>query len=114
MIKKIDIKKNDLLSFLPDDILKKMSDFVLQYPDRIKEWKRLDEEKQRDWDRWKKIGIDNNKRIKIWQHYKNYINSVVGICPSCGDDLVIRYGRKTGKKFIGCSGYPECEYVDKI
>jgi DNA topoisomerase-1 len=31
----------------------------------------------------------------------------VGGCPSCGKDLLIRHSRNR-KRFVGCSGYPEC------
>ncbi|MDI3476269.1 MAG: topoisomerase [Thermococcaceae archaeon] len=34
---------------------------------------------------------------------------VVGKCPKCGGDLVIRYNRKTGKRFVGCSNWPKCD-----
>lgn len=33
---------------------------------------------------------------------------VVGICPECGKKLRIIRSRKTKKRFVGCSGYPEC------
>lgn len=33
--------------------------------------------------------------------------NTVGICPRCGKALVIRQSRY-GKRFIGCSGYPQC------
>ena len=33
-------------------------------------------------------------------------------CPECGKNLVERRS-KWGKKFIGCSGYPECKYIKK-
>jgi DNA topoisomerase-1 len=32
-------------------------------------------------------------------------------CPQCGKAMVVRYSKKTGKKFLGCSGYPECKYT---
>ncbi|HEV3263326.1 MAG TPA: type I DNA topoisomerase, partial [Gemmataceae bacterium] len=32
-------------------------------------------------------------------------------CPQCSKPLVFRYSKKTGKKFLGCSGYPECKYT---
>jgi DNA topoisomerase-1 len=32
-------------------------------------------------------------------------------CPQCGKALVFRYSKKTGSKFLGCSGYPECTYT---
>jgi DNA topoisomerase-1 len=32
-------------------------------------------------------------------------------CPQCGKPLVVRYSKKRGSKFLGCSGYPECNYI---
>lgn len=36
-------------------------------------------------------------------------------CPECGRDIIEKRGRRTGKLFYGCSGYPECQvsYWDK-
>lgn len=34
-------------------------------------------------------------------------------CPNCNKPLVERISKKTGKPFIGCSGYPECRYIKK-
>ncbi|WP_435345618.1 DNA topoisomerase I [Haloarchaeobius sp. HRN-SO-5] len=34
----------------------------------------------------------------------------VGPCPECGDDLLVRRSRR-GSYFIGCNGYPDCEYT---
>jgi len=31
-----------------------------------------------------------------------------GVCPECGKELRVLYSR-AGKRFIGCSGYPECK-----
>ncbi len=38
----------------------------------------------------------------------NKKKDVVGKCPKCGGDLVIRQSRN-GKRFIGCSNYPKCD-----
>jgi len=35
-------------------------------------------------------------------------SEVVGECPECGGKLRIVRSRKTGKRFIGCEGYPQC------
>lgn len=35
-------------------------------------------------------------------------DNVIGICKKCGQELVIRIARVSGKRFIGCSGYPAC------
>jgi DNA topoisomerase-1 len=32
-------------------------------------------------------------------------------CPQCQKALVVRYSKKRGSKFLGCSGYPECNYI---
>ena len=39
------------------------------------------------------------------------IEKVGKACPECGQDLIYRHS-KAGK-FIGCSGYPDCKYVDQ-
>jgi DNA topoisomerase-1 len=36
--------------------------------------------------------------------------SIGRACPTCGKELVIRYGRFG--KFISCSGFPECRYTE--
>lgn len=37
------------------------------------------------------------------------LDKVVGKCPECGRELVIRKSKKG--RFIGCSGYPECKFT---
>jgi DNA topoisomerase-1 len=36
-------------------------------------------------------------------------DSVLGPCPNCGKNLLVRRNRKSGKRFAGCEGYPECK-----
>jgi DNA topoisomerase I len=36
-------------------------------------------------------------------------DSVLGSCKKCGKNLTIRRARKSGKRFAGCEGYPECD-----
>lgn len=38
---------------------------------------------------------------------------VVGTCPDCGADLVIKKAR-TGSRFIACSGYPACKHAEPL
>ncbi len=38
----------------------------------------------------------------------NTKKDIVGKCPKCGGDLIIRQSRN-GKRFIGCSNYPKCD-----
>ncbi|MDR1857168.1 MAG: type I DNA topoisomerase [Desulfovibrio sp.] len=37
----------------------------------------------------------------------------VGTCPKCGKDLVMRKG-PGGGRFVGCAGYPECNYTESL
>jgi DNA topoisomerase-1 len=32
-------------------------------------------------------------------------------CPQCGKPMVVRYASKSGRSFLGCSGYPDCKYT---
>ena len=34
-----------------------------------------------------------------------------GICPRCGGELVLRISKKDGKRFYGCSNYPQCKFT---
>src|SRR5215210_927902 len=36
-------------------------------------------------------------------------DSVLGPCKKCGKNLTVRRARKSGKRFAGCEGYPECD-----
>lgn len=39
------------------------------------------------------------------------------ICPRCGGKLVVRIaakGEHQGKKFLGCSNYPQCRYIENL
>ena len=39
------------------------------------------------------------------------------VCPICGRKLAIRIARRgprTGQKFWGCTGYPECKYTENL
>ncbi|MHC1593124.1 MAG: DNA topoisomerase I [Methermicoccaceae archaeon] len=37
-------------------------------------------------------------------------DAIIGSCPDCGNDLIMRRSRKGGR-FIGCTGYPECTFT---
>lgn len=63
---------------------------------------------------------------EFWQPFKSLIDVIaVNVkreditqevledkCPKCGKVLILRLGRKG--RFIGCSGYPECDYTANI
>jgi DNA topoisomerase-1 len=37
-------------------------------------------------------------------------DKTLGPCPDCGEDLLVRRSRQ-GSYFVGCDGYPDCEYT---
>lgn len=43
---------------------------------------------------------------KCESHTNN--EEIVGVCPECGGNLRLIYSKKTGKRFVGCSNYPQC------
>ncbi|MDP6155445.1 MAG: DNA topoisomerase I [Candidatus Thermoplasmatota archaeon] len=48
-------------------------------------------------------------RTKIGDSIKKALQDqkILGVCPSCGNDLAIRESRR-GKRFAACGGYPKC------
>lgn len=42
----------------------------------------------------------------VWEGIRT--DETLGKCPVSGHDLIIRRNRKSRKRFVGCSGYPDC------
>jgi DNA topoisomerase-1 len=42
----------------------------------------------------------------VWDGIRS--DETLGKCPDSGHNLIIRRNRKSGKRFVGCEGYPEC------
>ena len=42
----------------------------------------------------------------VWNGIRG--DETLGPCPNCGRNLIIRRNRRSGKRFAGCEGYPEC------
>jgi DNA topoisomerase I len=42
----------------------------------------------------------------VWSGIRG--DEILGPCPNCGRNLVVRRNRRSGKRFAGCEGYPEC------
>ena len=51
-------------------------------------------------------------REAIGDHLRRSLKAdrTLGPCPECGDDLLVRQNRY-GSYFIGCDGYPDCEFT---
>jgi DNA topoisomerase-1 len=55
--------------------------------------------------------MSKNKEL-ISESLRNglYEDRIIGTCSKCSRDLIIRKSRK-GSRFIGCSGYPKCDFT---
>ncbi|MEM4781882.1 MAG: DNA topoisomerase I [Halalkalicoccus sp.] len=51
-------------------------------------------------------------REEIGEHLQKSLKAdkTLGPCPDCGSDLLVRRSRR-GSYFVGCDGYPDCEYT---
>ena len=49
------------------------------------------------------------EKEKIKENINNAVKAqnTIGPCPKCGKSLMVRVSKK-GKRFVGCSGYPDC------
>ena len=43
----------------------------------------------------------------VWEGIRT--DETLGKCPESGHDLIVRRSRKSRKRFVGCSGYPDCK-----
>jgi DNA topoisomerase-1 len=54
----------------------------------------------------------HDSREAIGEHLRESMKAdrTLGPCPDCGEDLLVRQSRQ-GSYFVGCDGYPDCEYT---
>ncbi len=52
----------------------------------------------------------NHKEIREVLYDGLREDKLIGKCPSCGKDLLVRKSKKGGR-FIGCDGYPDCTFI---
>jgi DNA topoisomerase-1 len=48
----------------------------------------------------------------VWMGIRG--DETLGKCPESGHNLIIRRNRKSGKRFVGCEGYPECRVTHPL
>lgn len=55
------------------------------------------------------LNLDRNKD-KVAEAIREGIrgDKIVGKCPKCGNDLRVIRAKKSKKRFVGCTGYPDC------
>lgn len=104
------------IAFVVNDFLeeyfKEMMDYkftknVEEEFDEVAEWKvKFQKMLEKFWVWTLKKDIEN-----AWENAEKVIEKVGKACPKCWQDLIYRFS-KAGK-FIGCSGYPECDYIEQ-
>jgi DNA topoisomerase-1 len=105
----------------PTDIAMTVTDFLSKYFEQMMDYK-FTANVEEEFDtiaegklEWQKM-LGNfyqwlEKQIEGSGAIKGKIEEKVGRnCPECGKELVYKFSR--GGKFIGCSGYPECKYLE--
>lgn len=107
----------------PTEIAFTVTDFLEKYFSKMMEYK-FTKEVEEDFDKiaeWKETYVKMldtfwNWTLKkdlqeAWEKAEKVIEKVWKECPDCWEDLIFRFS-KAGK-FIWCSWYPECKYVDQ-
>ncbi len=102
------------ISFLVTEFLQKQFEDMMDYAftakmeenlDKISEWK-LDEKKMLA-DFWKKF----EKKVEKAESWEKVVQKVWKKCPECWQELIYKFWRFG--KFIACSNYPDCKYVEQ-
>ncbi len=116
------IEKLNKKHLSPTDIAFTVNDFLEEYFKTMMDYKftsnvEEDFDKIASWDDSYSTMLDRfwNGSLKkdlenAGENAEKVVEKVWKACPKCGDDLIYRHS-KTGK-FIGCSGYPECDFID--
>ncbi len=117
------IEKLNKKHLSPTDIAFTVTDFLEQYFKKMMEYKftknvEEDFDKIAEWDETYVTMLDAfwNGTLKkdleeAGENAEKVIEKVGKPCPKCNQDLIYRFS-KAGK-FIGCSGYPECDFIDQ-
>ncbi|MFW6128386.1 MAG: DNA topoisomerase I [Halobacteriota archaeon] len=94
--------------------LPEMTSRLEQDMDKIAEGKEQEEKVVKKSTQFLDEILSNIDKEKLSKSLKEEVrkDKIIGKCPECGNDLVIRRTRgKNPKRFIGCSGYPNCNFT---
>lgn len=117
------IEKFEKKYLKPTEIAFTTTDFLWKYFERMMDYKFTSqveedfdkvatwEEKyqtmlSRFWDWSLKKDLEN-----AWENAEKVIEMVWRVCPECWKDLLYKYSKTW--KFIGCSWYPECKFIER-
>ncbi len=117
------VEKKDKKFLFPTDIAFTTTDFLEKYFEKMMDYKFTSnveenfdkiasgDEKFQDmlkdfWEGTLKKDLEN-----AWENAEKVIEMVGKTCPKCEKDLIYRYSKSW--KFIGCSGYPDCDFIER-
>jgi DNA topoisomerase-1 len=103
-------------AFVVTDFLEKYFNKLMEYKftknveedfDKIAKWDDKFQDMLKDfWENSLKKDLEN-----AWEKAEKVIEKVWKKCPKCNEELIYRYSKAW--KIIGCSGYPECDFIDQ-
>lgn len=99
-------RKSDEDFFTLEDVDIKIREII----SKDKYYATINEDDIAEWLENKKF-VSSLKRAGIIR-YGEEAQNVGESCPMCGKSLVVRIAKRTGKKFIGCSAFPMCRYIE--
>ena len=117
------IEKIEKKYLSPTEIAFTVTDFLEKYFTKMMEYnftKNVEEDFDlvAEWKEWYADMLDRfwNGTLKkdlehAWENAEKVIEKVWKPCPECKEDLIYRHSRNG--KFIGCSWYPECKYIEQ-
>jgi DNA topoisomerase-1 len=50
----------------------------------------------------------DKEKIKTSIQTASKEQDTIGICPQCGKNMIVRFSKKR-KRFVGCTGFPDCK-----
>lgn len=117
------IEKFEKKYLKPTDIAFTVNDFLQEYFHQMMDYK-FTSKVEEDFDKIADGKEKYNEMLKTfwewtlkkdienaWEKAEKVIEKVWKPCPKCWQDLIYRYWKTW--KFIGCSGYPECDYIEQ-
>lgn len=117
------IEKFEKKYLKPTDIAFTTTDFLSKYFEKMMDYKftslvEEDFDKVANWDEKYQTMLSNFWEWSLkkdldnaWANAEKVIEMVWKACPECGKDLVYKYSKSW--KFIWCSWYPECKYIER-
>lgn len=97
-------------AFFSDEINKNFTREMEEHLDKIAN-------ENESWDSWlKNFSPKFDEKIKnARENMEKIPDEKVGrLCPTCNNELVYKKTKKYNSKFIGCSGYPNCKYLESL